>query len=200
MKDLWELKRARYYMLAMSEGVNPCTGEDAGENDVIMQPQVQECCERIMMLLDKLIITKNMEKTETKRKRKKKKKRNFRETDSYIDIMDISLDTILNALLDVIEITDEPVGPNELARRINAVLGNSVKCITGYEINDFLVENGYLDITYICGRRRKKANELSGKIGVFGVKIEGSMREKIIYSRKAQEYVVENLGRILRYR
>lgn len=198
MKELWELKRARYYMLAMSEGVNPCTGEDAAENDVIMQPQVQECCERIMMLLDKLITMKNMEKNGKRRKRNKKRK--FREANALIDITGISLNTILNALLDVIEITDEPVGPNELARRINAVLGSNVKHITGCQINDFLVENGYLDITYICGRRRKKANELSGEIGVFGVKNEESMYERIVYSRKAQEYVVENLSSILRYK
>ena len=55
MEDIRILKRARLYMTAMSEGINPLTGEYVPEGDSISQPRIQKCCEYVAGLIDKMI-------------------------------------------------------------------------------------------------------------------------------------------------
>lgn len=55
MEDIKALKRAKYYMAAMADGINPLTGEYAEKDDTISQEKVQECCAYISELLNKII-------------------------------------------------------------------------------------------------------------------------------------------------
>lgn len=105
-----ELKKTRYYMLSMSEGVNPCTGETAAENDVIARQSVQDCCEYVMMILDKMI-------------ERCKRSRNRKCSDEI---------TEGSYLLEWVELSDKPIGVNQLAGRINAVLGDNRRNIIAW--------------------------------------------------------------------
>ena len=186
MYDLAKLKNARFYMLAMAEGVNPCTREFAPETDVIAIPSVQEQCEYVMGVLDELIeIATEMD---TKKKRSRAKRRNKAKRQK------IELPS------NIIELSDSYIGPCELADRINAVLGANTRRLHGVSINNFMVDEGYLDRVVVNGRIRKKLNDRSASIGLSSRRKSENARERILYSKQAQEFVVKNLGKILKHR
>lgn len=182
MYDLAKLKNARYYMLAMAEGVNPCTREFAPETDVIAIPSVQKQCEYVIGVLDELIEIATEKGRKKQRSRAKRKRHNIK----------------LPA--GIIELSETPINPSDLADRINTVLGEKTKKLHGAKINDFMVSEGYLDRIVINGRTRKRTNDRSGSIGLSFFRDEETGYEKILYSKQAQEFVVRNLGRFLKYR
>ncbi len=190
MEDLKALKLARYYMSAMSDGINPLNGEYVAENDTIANERVQKCCAYMVDVVDKIIENGGYMKLEFIDKPRCTRK----QRDEFIR-------TSLNK--SEIVLSNEPIGVNELARRINAVFGKDIRKISGAKIAAWLAEEDYLDVIKIGNgkKTRKILNGLSEQVGLTSrerVNIEtGEVYNQILYTRKAQEFVVENIDKII---
>ena len=176
MEDIRILKRAKLYMTAMSEGINPLTGEYVPEGDSISQPRIQKCCEYVAGLIDKMIT--------------KQEKSPFAITPQQC--------------LQV-RLSQTPIGISDLAKRINAATPKNISGITGTKIADWLVDNGYLSVettrttetkTYV--RNRKVLNDRSRELGITMTqgtkKSSGEVYDKLLYSEKAQKFILDNIN------
>lgn len=103
-----------------------------------------------------------------------------------------------------IELSDEPVGVNELARRINAVVdSNSMRTVSGTKIASWMVKNGYLDLVTIDDNKTiKTVNEKSSAFGILErdkVNLDtGDTYKQPVYNKAAQQYIVGHIEEINR--
>ena len=186
MEDLKILKLARFYMSAMSTGINPLTGEFVPENDSLSNERIQKCCEYMVQLVDKVI--ENNGYIDTKSKPIKQKRKKFFITPSQIN---------------EIRLSDVPIGVNELAKRINAVIDENMRGISGAKIAAWMAQEGYLGVEKIenTGKTRKVLNEKSQSIGLIDqnkVNIEtGEVYKQILYTKDTQYFVLNNIKNIM---
>ena len=177
MHDVRMLKRARLYVDAMSQGINPLTGEYASKDDVISQERVQRCMGYILTVLDDVLKTGiGSEKQE------------FHMTP---------------AQKSQVLLSDNEIGVNDLAKRINSAIDTGfVKGVTGTKIATWLVRNGYLsEQTHESTTKRsvKVLNEKSMLLGIHErkkTKSSGESYMQLVYTKSAQQFILEHIDEI----
>lgn len=187
MEDIRVLKRARYYISAMSDGINPLTGEYAGSDDTISQERIQKCCAYVAELLDKLIENGGLGHA---------KKMPFSITPQQVR---------------QIHISQQPIGINDVAKRINAVTAKNMRGISGAKIASWLAENGWLTLEQVVStetkevvKTRKVINDRSHELGITSVQSintsTGEAYEKLLYGETAQKFILSNIDKIIAQR
>lgn len=167
------LKKSKLYIDAMSQSINPLTGEYI--NDSILQEQkLQKCLEYVSYILNEIIEKGGLKNISRKRR---------------------GLFMMTREEMDNINYTDEFIGIKAIAERINSVidLSRSSK-ITGNKLANMMYELGYLSL--VEGSRRKCINAKSTEIGLKYKEItllNGEKYKQIVYGNKAQRFVVEKL-------
>ena len=179
MDDLKTLQRARMYIAAMSCGVNPLTGEKVSETDTLANDRIQKCCGYVVEILDGLI-----------KKQVSRNKIPFCVTQQQAEQIFISSD---------------PVGINEIAKRINTVTDSDMTNITGAKIASWLVDIGYLDVKTeeISEKKIKKTKLLNSKSELLGIAVQsvtdkktGEVYDKFMYNENAQRFIISHLNEI----
>ncbi len=178
MYDIKLVKRAKLYSDAMSQGINPLNGDYVRDDDSLAQERIQHCMVFISQILENVI---------TGGGAVKKSKASF---------------AITNEQKSRIEISDEPVGVNELARRINAVVdASSMRTVSGTKIASWMVKNGYLDLVTIDENKTIKI--VNDKSPCFGISVRdkinldtGDTYQQPVYNKSAQQYIVEHIEEI----
>lgn len=179
MYDLKLLKRAKLYVDAMSQGINPTNGEYVKETDSLSQDKIQSCMAYISQILND-VIQKNERKQSGKRR-------------------PFSITFEQKAR---VKLSDEPIGINELARRINEVIDKStMRSVSGTKITSWLVVQGYLDQIKVEGNKTKKT--VNSKSAPFGISIRdrvnvdtGEIYTQPVYNRYAQQYILDHIEEI----
>ncbi len=183
MEDIKALKKAKYYMAAMADGINPLTGEYAEKDDTISQEKVQECCAYISELLNKIIENGGLVQ---------KKRLPF---------------SITPEQKNTVEISSEPIEIAKVAKRINAATEKNIRNISGAKIAAWLVKKGYLtlevskeNVTKEIVKTKKVLNEHSGGLGITSVckvnNSDGEVYEKPLYNETAQKFILDNIDSI----
>ena len=100
-----------------------------------------------------------------------------------------------------VKLFDEDCVISEFTNAVNkAVNDTSRKKLQAKTINDWLVNEGYLiNSTDANGRTRRELTERSAEIGISskqGINALGSYTI-ILYSRRAQEFILENIDKII---
>lgn len=174
------MRRARLYMASMAEGINPLNGEYAPPDDTISQERIQKCCAYVAGLLDKLIQNEGMIGNPVKKK---------------FDANSLQLAKV--------NISAKPIGINEVAKRINAVVDKNMKGITGARIASWLADKGYLSIEKYSEQATKTRKVLNGRSHELGITMTttvdiktGKSCEKLLYSEKAQNFILSHLHEI----
>lgn len=183
MYDMKILKHARHYIAAMADGINPLTGEFAAQDDTISQERIQSCLSQVAEILDELI-----ERGGSFGNRKMP----FSITDDQLRLVKIS---------------DEPIGINDVAKRINDVLPKNTRGISGAKISGWFAKNGYLNLetevkmeTRERRTTRKVLNTRSHEVGITSIQRTGAngvVYEKILYSNIAQQFILDNIKKII---
>ena len=183
MDDLKLLKRAKLYADAMSQGINPLTGEYVSKSDSLSQDKLQSCMQYISDMLSDRI--RQMER------KPKVKKAHFSITPSQKSMVKLS---------------DEPIGVNDIAKNINAVIDTEVmRSVSGVKIAEWMVKQGYLDIIQKEDNKTQKViNARSAAFGITerdAVNIEtGEIYKKPVYNKSAQKYIIDHIEEINRRR
>ena len=95
-----------------------------------------------------------------------------------------------------IEISDEPVGVSIIADRISCILmGRGYSKITGKQINDWLVLNGYMTVINENGKNMKVPSSIGAELGILSEDrfIRGSNVKYNLFKKEAQEFIVSNV-------
>ncbi|MCI8403317.1 MAG: hypothetical protein HFE49_00275 [Clostridia bacterium] len=180
MYDIKLVRRAKLYSDAMAQGINPLNGDYVNEHDSLSQEKIQNCMVFISQILDSVISSGGSVKKNK------------------------SVFSITPEQKARIELSDEPVGVNELARRINAVVdSNSMRTVSGTKIASWMVKNGYLDLVTIDDNKTiKTVNEKSSAFGILErdkVNLDtGDTYKQPVYNKAAQQYIVGHIEEINR--
>ena len=105
------------------------------------------------------------------------------------------------------EISSEPIGIAEVAKRINAATEKNIRNISGAKIAAWLVKKGYLtlevskeNVTKEIVKTKKVLNEHSGGLGITSVckvnNSDGEVYEKPLYNETAQKFILDNIDSI----
>lgn len=163
--------RAKFYLNAMSKGINPTTGEFVPETDALADKRIQRCMEYVLNLIE-----------------------NPKVSVTYRSPLSLSPEQ-----KDDITISDESVGVNEVAKRINAVLNADMRKTSGVAIASWLVKEGYLSITEgNDGRSRKTLGARASELDMTEVYSEynGIKYLQVRYGPAAQRFIVNNIEKI----
>ncbi len=182
MYDLKIIKRAKLYVDAMSLGINPLNGEYVEENDSLAQKRIQDCMVYVSEMLADLIA--NDGKTPRRC-----------EGEAF---------AVMPGLQEKFEFSEDPIGVNEIAKRINAVLGSeSGRTVSGAKIASWVAASGYLDIVAVDDRKTKKVlNERSEAFGISETEAHnmttGETYTKLLYNQDAQKNILEHIEDIVK--
>lgn len=175
MYDLKIVKRAKLYVDAMSLGINPLTGQYVDKNDSLAQKRLQDCMSYVSEMLNDLITNDG----KVRRSRSK-----F---------------AITSEQKRRVTLSNEPIGINELAKRINAVIDSeTMRTVSGAKIASWMVEQGYLNLVQTSDRRsRKEVNALGAALGISEVEgvhqDTGEIYKKLVYNKNAQQYILDHI-------
>ena len=181
MDDLKLLKRAKLYTDAMSQGINPLTGEYVSNADSLSQDKLQNCMQYISDILSDRI----------RRMERKPKTRKI-------------LFSITPSQKSMVKLSDEPIGVNGIAKNINAVIDTEVmRSVSGVKIAEWMVEQGYLDIVQKEDNKTQKViNDRSAAFGITerdAINIEtGEIYKKPVYNKTARKYIIDHIEEINR--
>lgn len=165
------LKKSKFYMEALSQGINPFTGEYF-DDSLLQNIKLQSCFDYISDVLADIIEMGGINSV----KRKK-----------------IGRVVITKEQSDKIAYSKEPIGINAFAERINDVIDlNKSDKITGNKLANIMYELGYL--SQVDGTKQKCINAKSAEVGIKDIDREdysGRKYKQIVYSTEAQKFVVE---------
>ncbi len=162
--------RAKLYVSAMAKGINPTTGEYVSECDSLADQRIQRCMEYVLEYME--------------RPRSAGRARPF---------------SITPEQKAAVQVSEEPIGINEVAKRINAVTGDGVKGISGVALASWLVSEGYLSsVKDSEGHTRKKLNDRSFELDIIEVdgEYDGRPYRQLRYGPTAQRFLIDNLEKI----
>lgn len=180
MEELLKLKRAREYMQALSEGVDPLSGLEIPEDDVANQVRLCRCFAYVASVLDKVIqnggavgggprIVARLGLTEEQKQ--------------------------------AVELSGRPIGITELAKRILAAAGvDRMRGVSGVHMAAWLLEKGFLEEEFDDeGELQRVPSETGTALGITKIMRETTygVKSMNLYSQEAQQFILDNLDEIL---
>ena len=180
MEELDKLKRAREYMQALSEGVDPLSGLEIPEDDVANQVRLCRCFAYVASVLEKVIqnggavgggprIVARLGLTEEQKQ--------------------------------AVELSSRPIGITELAKRILSAAGvDRMRGVSGVHMAAWLLEKGFLEEEFDDeGELQRVPSETGTALGITKIMRETTygVKPMNLYSQEAQQFLLDNLDEIL---
>ncbi len=177
------LRRAKYYMDCLSNGINPLSGEELMPDCEITGESFEKCFSYISGVLGSEIERRQRRSVGEARSRRQK---------FYLSDDDKQRVTV----------TDEPVGINTVAARINEIIDQSVmRGVSGGKLAECLVRMGYLTVEEsVGGGHIRCATEKGIAAGIETVRKTdsvGKVYRQNVYSAEMQHYLINNINEII---
>ncbi|MBQ8334049.1 MAG: hypothetical protein IJX93_09790 [Clostridia bacterium] len=184
MTELDKLKRAKMYIDKLADGINPLDDTCVGENDVVNQVRVVRCLNYVSDVLAQVIGNGGsvMKKTE-------RQKNPFGITRDQLEQFPFS---------------ETPLTITEISLRINGLIDRAnIKKFRYTAITDWLMAYDLIEtITDENGKNTRCPTDAGREIGIFQEQRYGSQGTytTILYSREAQQFILDNFESILEFR
>ena len=181
-----KIQRARMYMYKLSVGIDPISQKKFDNDAALNSERLKKCFAYVYEVLGRTLDGIKSEKKTPERRAGTKEA-------FYITPEERAR----------VKLFDEDCVISEFTNAVNkAVNDTSRKKLQAKTINDWLVNEGYLiNSTDANGRTRRELTERSAEIGINskqGINALGSYTI-ILYSRRAQEFILENIDKIIEY-
>lgn len=183
--DVKKLETALQYIKRITEGKNPVNNMPAEDDSIINNPNVLRCMFFVKEVLEEV------QKNEGYIGRKPKKQK------------DADKEEFPVACLDKFEfVENKPI--SRFTDQLNSYIDTSIyKKVTYRQIRQWLIDNGYLKevLNQDAGRTEFIATAKGSKLDigtVTNVDANGRKSNYATYGKKAQEYVVANMDKILK--
>lgn len=186
MNELDKLKRAKMYIDKLADGINPLDDTRVGENDVVNQVRIVRCLNYVSDVLSQVI-----------GKSEKPRKSGIRERDKEIF-------TITREQLDRFRYSNAPVTISEIVNRLSELVDRDrMKRFSSPTITGWLLESGLLyNRINEKGNTHRLPTEAGKEIGIITELRQGQQGPycAVLYSREAQQFILDNFEAILAYR
>ena len=180
MEELLKLKRAKDYMQALAEGVDPISGQEIPENDVANQVRLCRCFSYVASVLDKVIQNGGMVGGGAK------------------VVVRLGL---TEEQKQTVNLSERPIGITELAKRILAAAGvDRMRGVSGVHMAAWLLDKGFLEEEFDDEEELQRVPSEAGMaLGISKIMRETTygVKPMNLYSIEAQQFVLDNLDEII---
>ena len=174
------IKNAKKYIEQLANGIDPITGKEVPEYDVINNVKISRCLFFVSKILEETI--ESGTRTETKKYPSQKEK-------FFISQEDIDAS---------FEFSKKAVSGSEITERINSIIDtDSMQKLKLKSINKWLLNIGMLEEEETERGIRKKPTAEGEKIGIIQKKSTYSGYMFNAYMEEAQHFIVDNIGAII---
>ena len=173
------VEHANGYIKQMAKGINPLTGENVPDSDLINNVKISRCLFYVSEVLDKYT-----ELIESSGKRNKSKAKFYAKSEDFNNFVYFNEPTYLSILTKAI---------NELYNK------DDMRKLPAAAISNWLVSQGFLmNYTREDGRLSKKPTSLGNNLGISQIVKEGknSPYSLNVYNREAQKFIIDNIEEI----
>ena len=181
MTELEIIAHAQAYLEKLAKGINPLTGDEVGENDVVNNVRISRCLFYTADLLKKIVDNKGRFK---------------------VEMPDRKPFAITPEQLARFEYAEYGISITELTKRINALIDTAqMNELKSKAVLEWLVEAGLLTNVIVNNKTRRRPSPQGESIGIFTEERSGQYGtyEGVFYSPKAQRFSVDNIGAIVAF-
>lgn len=170
-----ELLKAAAWVEALAKGIDPTTCKPADRDDVINKVEVTRC------LFYAAEVLKRCARKELSSNAKKPFNLSFAERRNF-------------------KFSERPISISEFARRINELRPDSMMKFNYERARNWLIQNGFLQVARSGSHSGCLPTEQGEKLGIRLEErtINGSDKLIVVYSKEAQEFLLDNLDSILK--
>ncbi len=180
MTELETIARAQMYMEKLANGINPLTGKEVAENDIVNNVRISRCMFYVSNLLKEIVDNKGKYKAE---------------------MPDRVPFTITPEQIQNFEFSNNPISISEITKRFNVLINTLlVKELKNGVITDWLTQSGILTEITVNNRTRKRPSNSGVSMGIIveeRVNQYGTPYEGVFYSLNAQHFIVDNIYAII---
>ncbi|MBQ9482745.1 MAG: hypothetical protein IJU82_01010 [Ruminiclostridium sp.] len=184
MEDIEIMKRAKQYMESLANGIDPLTGNELDENDIVNNVRISRCLFYTAGILQKVIDNGGEVQRE---KLKRSEKAEFSLTDEQ-------------AL--ALKPDERSTYMSNIIKNINSVIDDfKMKKLQTRTVNNWLIDKGLLNEVIINGRARKNPTPEGEALGItlYSFMTENGMTKTCIYSPEAQQFIFDNIDAIIAF-
>ena len=181
MTELEIIATAQTYLEKLANGVNPLTGEEVGENDVVNNVRISRCLFYTSGILRQIVENKGKFK---------------------VEMPDRKPFAITPEQLARFEYAEYGISITEIVKRFNALIDTLyMKELKTKDITEWLVEAGLLTNIIVNNKTRRRPTPQGESIGIFTEERSGhyGTYEGVFYSLKAQRFIIDNIGAIIEF-
>lgn len=194
MEKLQVIQRAKSYMDMLSNGIDPISGELVKNDSTFQQERLQKCFSFVSEILDEIIKTNGivtLPATEF--------------SHGYEAVKKKSVFSLNQQQRNSIQVTNNPIIPSAFIKNINSVVdSDNMEKLSLTTINKWLLKQGYLTeskVPTVINKNVKTVTPLSTQIGVIEQTVvdpkTGEAKTQLLFSRQAQEFILDNIESIL---
>ena len=176
--DLKLLEHAKSYIDALARGVNPLTGEEIPETEVVNQVRISRCLYFVSAVLGEVLEYGGVRKEKT----------------ALLPFAPEQLD------FSAFSFFKNPVGITVFVSAINDLRPENMKKLKLTAVTGWLEAEGYLRTEIVNDKKRKRLTEQGAAIGMTEIVREGDFGRgyQVLYSVSAQRFLIEHLSEILK--
>ena len=182
MTELEIMRHAKDYLDKLAQGIDPLTGQEVPENDVIKNVRISRCLFYVSDVLRQVIENGGIQVKTVKNSEKTPFTLSFEERGRY-------------------PFCDWPITVSVIAQRLNELVDlETMQKLKTTSITKFLLQSGLLfEEEGVSGRKNKRPTEAGRQLGISTTVRTGQNGEYIavVYNCEAQQFILDNLDAIL---
>ncbi|MCQ2513621.1 MAG: hypothetical protein MJ089_00825 [Ruminococcus sp.] len=181
MNEIEKIARAEMYLEKLANGINPLTGEQVSENDIVSNVRISRCMFYVADILKQIVYNKGKLK---------------------IEMPDRIPFTVTQEQLSNFEYSDSPINISEIAKRINMLVNPIyVDELKRTVISEWLVNVGVLYNLVVHNKSRKSPTDYGRELGVITEERTGQYGtyEAVLYNRNAQKFIIDNIYAVIQF-
>ena len=182
MTELEIMQHAKDYLDKLAKGIDPLTGQEVPEDDIINNVRISRCLFYVSDVLRQVIENGGIQIARVRPGDKAPFALPFEERARY-------------------QLIDWPVGVSIITQRLNELVDlDSMQKLKTTSITKFLLQSGLLfEEVGPGGSKNKRPTEAGRQLGISTAQRMGQNGEytAVVYSREAQQFILDNLDAII---
>jgi len=182
MTEIETIARAQMYLEKLANGVNPLTGAEVNENDVVNNVRISRCLFYVSGILKQIVDNKGKFKAE---------------------MPDRAEYTVTPEQLKQFAYSEQPISVSELTKRLNDLVNPMyVKELKRSVITDWLTDIGMLSDNIVNNKTRKRPTAAGQNIGIITEERTnqyGTSYEGVFYTLDAQHFIIDNISTVIEW-
>ena len=169
------------YLEKLANGINPLTGEEVSDSDVVNNVRISRCLFYSSGILKQIVENKGKFK---------------------IEMPDRKPFALTQEQISRFEYSDYGLSITEIVKRFNALIDTAyMKELKSKHILGWLVESGLLQNIIVNNKTRRRPTPQGESMGIFTEERSGQygMYEGVFYNNRMQHFIVDNIGAIIAF-